>query len=386
VREIPLASLNRVVRVLEQLTASVAGPEADVAELVGQLFTSHDDLDAALVGAEESLTGLANRFDLDVESAAELKGLLVDYATRVAAELDRGAALAYQQLVALQSHFETLAATAVAASDARVLIERGALSASRGGRTADWRGLMAWFDPSAGRAARFGYRLVRALPGMHANLRRLHSSAGAVTSRARILAFARAAADPRWGTLVTNAALGDHSWRKLHGAADDADLPRPPSWRGGPTVEVPDLLRKTGTTGARGRAPAARQDDAAREVIAARRAARMAEHRAALREILAASPGAPLSDTAARVALRALLVAARAGSVGGRRVGEIDGLACTLVHTGVGAGVVAAPTWRAWVPGRVVVFHRPGMVPALSQVAAQADLDTRAVVVLHGAA
>ena len=52
----------------------------------------HDALDGALVGAKDVLAGLADRFDLDRDRTAELKGLLVDYATHVAVELRRGSA------------------------------------------------------------------------------------------------------------------------------------------------------------------------------------------------------------------------------------------------------------------------------------------------------
>lgn len=170
VREIPLSSLARVVDALDALAAGMPQRSVDAAELVGRLFVSHDHLDAALVGAEDGLTGLADRFDLDDESTAELKGLLVDYATRVAAELEHGAARAFRGLRLLRPRFAELANTAVAESDAQALIERGALTASHGGRVEDWEGLLGWFDPATGRSAQFALRLVRALPGMHANL------------------------------------------------------------------------------------------------------------------------------------------------------------------------------------------------------------------------
>ena len=79
-REIPLPSLARIVDSLEDLAPALNMPRRDdplIAELIGRLFTGHDDLDAALVGAEDSLAGLADRFDLDRDATAELKGLLV---------------------------------------------------------------------------------------------------------------------------------------------------------------------------------------------------------------------------------------------------------------------------------------------------------------------
>lgn len=164
-REIPLSSLARLVACLERLRDEPELDDAEAAELIGRLFTSHDDLDSALVGAEDALGGLADRFDLDEEHTTELKSLLVDYATRVAAELERGALRADAALSALRNRYPALAAVAVSTSDARSLIEAGALTASRGGRPEDWEGLRSWFDPSTGRAARFAMRLVRPCPG-----------------------------------------------------------------------------------------------------------------------------------------------------------------------------------------------------------------------------
>jgi hypothetical protein len=360
VREIPLSSLARVVEAAEALVASPdVGPET--AELVGRLFVNHDDLDSALVGAEDNLAGLVDRFDLNEESTAELKALLVGYATHVAVELGRGSGRAHRALSTLRGRFPDFAAAAVRASEARALIERGALGASRGGSVEDWNALLAWFDPDAGRAERFALRLVRALPGMHVNLRRLHTSSGTATNRSRALALARACAHPAHGTAVFLAALGDHPWRKLYGEAPDTDSPRVRSWRDSPRVDVPELLRLTGRVGARGRAPAARDDAAARSAVAQARARRMAEHAEAVREVLTASPRETLSDRAARVALAALMAATRAKSENGRRVGVRDGLGCTLVHTGSGAGTILAPSWRVLTPRRVPVFHQPGV-------------------------
>ncbi|GAA3439597.1 DUF2397 domain-containing protein [Kutzneria kofuensis] len=370
-REIPLSSLARVVTALEALAAIVpAGiPEttdvagADTVEHIGRLFISHDDLDAALVGAEDTLATLADRFDLGDEATSELKQLLVEYATRVAAELETGSARAHRALLTLVPYFEALADAAITASEARALIDRGALAASRGGRRSDWDGLVAWCDPATGRAARFALRLVRALPGMHANLRRLHASSSTATGRARALLLARACTDRTLGRAIFLAAVGDHPWRKLYDEADDDDLPRIPSWRDGPTVTVPDLLRATGRAGARGRPPAARDDTAARAEIDARRRERAAAHLDALREVLAASPGSPLSTAAARVALATLMAATRAPAGGpyrARRSAHRDGLACTLFHVPGQIAVLRAPAWRVWLPDRAMVFHPAG--------------------------
>jgi uncharacterized protein DUF2397 len=383
VREIPLAGLNRIVRGLERLRDDAV---PDVAELVGIVFVNHDDLDAALVGAEDALAGLTDRYDLDTDATAELRGMLVDYATRVAAELEDGAVLASHHLNVLRPRFVALAEAAVSASDARALIERGALVASRGGRVEDWEGLTAWFDPASGRAARFSMRLVRALPGMHVNLRRLHTSVGAATSRGRALRLAAACGHPELGTGVALAALGDHPWRKLYGESDDADLNRVPSWDAGPTAPTPELLMLTGRGGARGRIPAARDDSAARMAVEAARAQRTAEHAAAVAEVLGAAPGQRLSGRAAMVALDALRAAARGQAVEGVRTGVRDGLACTLVRAAaVPEGfAVGGPSWTVWTPGRTVHFHRPGVRPDLGPSPGQSDLEPVAPLVMGG--
>lgn len=363
VREIPLTSLQRIVVAAEALREACMRRDLQpdqVVEDIGRVFVSHDDLDASLVGAEDSLAGLADRFDLDDAAAGELKSLLVSYATRVAAELERGAARVFGALTALRPRFGDLAQLVVTGSDARTLIERGALSASRGGRVGDWDGLLTWFDPDAGRAARFAFRLVRALPGMHVNLRRLHSSAGTATSRARALLLAKACTHPTLGTAIFAAAVGDHPWRKLYGEADDEGLPRPPPWRDGPTVELPALLRSTGRAGARGTASAPRDDTEARAAVAEARARRVQRHHEALMEVLRARPGGPLSEPAARVALAALLEAVRAQPTAGRRTGVRDGLACSLYALPGAEGVISAPTWRVLTPHRVPLFHRAG--------------------------
>jgi uncharacterized protein (TIGR02677 family) len=383
VREIPIVSLNRIVTHLEQLAAVLGASEPATGRLdaasvdaVGTVFTSHDDLDAALVGAEDALMNLADRFDLDEERTNDLKGLLVDYATRVAAELDSGSARAATALTALRPWFALLAQAAVDASQARDLIAAGALSASRGGRVEDWEGLCAWFDARTGRAARFSLRLVRTLPSMHANLRRLHSSAGTASSRTRALSLARAVLTPEVGVQIFQAAVGDHSWRKLYGQADEDEAGRNPSWRAGPQVPVPTLLRTAGRSGPRGRGTAPRDDTAVKAQVAEARARRQAEHTAAVATVLAAVPGQQLDEAAARVALAALMTAARAGATGPRRTGISGGLACTLLYTGTGTGTLNAPTWRVLLPGRIPLFHEPGRRPSAAALTAVAGITT----------
>ena len=379
-REIPIRSLDLLVTNLEKLAGDLNGAfdpgtvAARHVETATIIFTSHDSLDAALVGAEDVLTGLADRFDLDDERTGELKGLLVEYAKRVADVLDSGSARAAAALDIMAPHFDVLAATMVTSSDASDLIAAGALTASRGGRAEDWVGLRGWCDAARGRAARFSLRLVYALPGMHANLRRLHSSSGTATNRTRALAFARAVLTDGIGTQLFQAAVGDHPWRKLYGTADEDDAGRNPSWRGGPKVPVPELLRTRGRSGPRGRGAAPRDDAAARAEVEASRTERRAVHEAALAEVLASVPGQTLSTPAARAALAALMATSRTAPQGARRMATVDGLSCTLVHIRQGVGVLAACSWRVFLPGRIPVFHQPGRKPNTVQLAALAAL------------
>jgi hypothetical protein len=150
-------------------------------------------------------------------------------------------------------------------------------------------------------------------------------------------------------------------------------------------VDVPELLRLTGRTGARGRLAAPRDDTAARAEVEQRRQRRREQHDTALREILAASPDAVLSEPAARLAMSALMAAARSGPAGLRRTASCDGLACTLFRVPGEAGALHAPAWRVWLPGRVPVFHRPGTA-AVPPPASAHDVELRALVVVEGAA
>lgn len=384
-REIPLQSLNQVVTGLEALAASSRRSDpAWVAGRVNEVFTAHDDLDASLVGAEDTLMGLAERFDLDDSATVELKRLLIGYATRVTVELDRGADRATRALLALAPDFDRLAELTVAASQASELIGRDLLAASKGGNRSDWEGLRRWFDPARGRAARFQSRMVRAIPTFHANLRRLHTAGESGTSRARALQLARACLDPELGPQLYLAALGDHSWRKLHGEADDPGAGRVVPWRDGPQVAVAAGLRSNGRTGVRGRAPAPLDDRAAREAVERARAERQTRHREHLREILAATPGQTMSVGAARVALATVMDAVRQSPRGDRRRASKDGLACTIFFTGQGAAVLRCPAWRVWLPGRVLVFHLPGarvqLADALPDPGGAVELETQEVV------
>ncbi len=386
-REIPLRSLNAVVISLEslaELDLDGTGTWAQVATLVNTLFTAHDDLDQALVGAADRLVDLIDRFDLEQDDTHELKRLLVDYATHVANELETGAARATASLSALRHRFAELATIAVHDSAATELITSGALVAARGGAVGDWDALAAWLHPTSGRARAFSLRLIRALPAMHSNLRRLHTSTGTATGRARALALAKACLDPTYGTAIFLAANGDHPWRKLHGETEDDGL-RLQSWHDAPRTDVPQMLRTTGRNGARGRNPAPKSDRGAREQVAARRSREQARHRAAVAEVLAATPGARLSRRAATVALASLMAAARTHASGrhGARYAAKDGLAVTLFRTPGSDGVIDAGTWRVLTPGRTAVFHRPGTRAALPTEPTAADADERAVLLVR---
>lgn len=375
-REIPMQSLNAVVLALEALArADEASEQVWVRARVNEVFTAHDDLDSSLVGAEDTLMSLADRFDLNDDRTGELKTLLVGYATRIAVELDKGADRALIALRHLAGRYKELARATVEGSAAADLIGRDLLAASKGGDVADWQGLAAWFDPMSGRSARFQARMVQAIPTFHANLRRLHTAGESGTSRARALLLARACLDPNRGAQVFLAALGDHAWRKLHGEADDPGAGRVPHWRDGPQVVVPAGLRSHGKAGVRGRAAAPLDDSAARLAVARAREERLTRHRERLREVLAAGPGDELSDGAARVALAALMDAVRQTGIGGRRRATRDGLACTVVWTGVGAGLLRAPSWRVWLPERAVLFHSPSLSVVAEQVRVSSPVD-----------
>lgn len=387
VREIPISALNLLVTNLEDVAAELSTEAAHPAAIGGHvdavttIFTSHDSLDSALVGAEDELKTLANRFDLDDESASDLKGILVGYATRIASELTTGSARAAAALDRLRGHYDTLAAASVSSPEARELIAAGALRASRGGRVEDWVKLREWCDPSTGRAERFTRGLIRALPTMHANLQRLHTSSGTATNRTRAISLARAVLDPTVGAQVFQAAVGDHSWRKLYGTADEDDAGRNPSWRGGPGVAVPELLRIRGRSGPRGRGTEPRNDRATRAEVEALRQRRQVQHDAAVREVLAWAPGTELSEPAARVALESLMAATRASANNGRRTATAGGLSCTLIRVHTDVGVLRAALWQVVVPGRVLLFHLRGQRPNPEQatdVAPVPDTDTTA--------
>ena len=307
-REIPLQSLKTVVNALEAL----ARPDTSTADewtsaRINEIFIAHDDLDGLLVGSEETLIKLSDRFDLDTNNTVEFKSILVNYATRIAAELERNSARAAHALARLAPEFPRLAQLTVEQSAAADLIRRDLLSASKGGNVRDWQALAEWFDPLVGRSARFNSRMVLAIPTFHANLRRLHTAGESGTSRSRALTLARAC---------------------LHEEIDDT---------------------------------------AAREEVELKRVHRQVMHRKYLKEILAAKPGAILSDGAARVAYKTLCKAARRPVRDGRREADREGLACSLFRTETATGVLRAPSWSVWLPGREMVFHvpkTPAAVPA----------------------
>ncbi|MFD5898666.1 DUF2397 family protein [Streptomyces sp. NPDC060366] len=364
-REIPLDGLARIHGALSGLAGGQELREAEVSGLAGQVFVEHDFLDAALVGQADMLARLAHRFDLAPQATVELKQLIVEYATHVVVHMDRAVALIHQQLLGLRPRFGDLAQARQGQSHAGPLVERGVLAPARGLRVADWEQLLAWFSPGTGKAARFGLQLVRAIPMMHANLRRDQSVSGPGTMRSKALSLAVACQSPRYGQAVLRASLGDHPWTKLHTSAEgENEGVGVVSWHEGPRVPALALLRATGQSGPRGRvAPRKSRKEAAR-VAAAQRAQRQAELRAAAAEVLAGA--GPLSDRACRAALKAVVAAVQAAECGGCRTGRAGEVGCTLTVEEGAVGRVEGYRWSVLVPGRRVVFHPPvgaGRVP-----------------------
>ncbi|MFJ1610411.1 DUF2397 family protein [Streptomyces sp. NPDC088253] len=352
-REIPLDGLARIGEALKALQGEAVAP-GDLVKLAGQAFVEHDQLDASLVGQADMLARLADRFDLDSEGTAELKQLIVAYATHVVVHLDREVVAIHAQLVRLRPRFAELAAVCRAQSRARALVARGVLAASRGAQEGDWEQLLSWFAPASGRCARFALQLVRAIPMMHANLRRQQSAAGPGTLRAKTLSLAAACRDARRGEAVFRASLADRPWVKLHTCAE-GEAGEVVSWHAGPRVPALAMLRASGRSGPRG-AVAPRRDraEAAREVALERERIR-AGQRAAVAEVLAGV--FPLSDRACRVALQAVMAAARGAEAGGVRAGRAGGVGCVLTAVEGALGRVDGVSWSVLVPGREVAFH-----------------------------
>jgi hypothetical protein len=52
--------------------------------------------------------------------------------------------------------------------------------------------------------------------------------------------------------------------------------------------------------------------------------------------------------------------------------------------TGVGAGVLRAPSWTVWLPGRAIVFHTPAEQPDVAP-SATAEPDAPVTIRIEGA-
>ncbi|MFE6631675.1 DUF2397 family protein [Streptomyces rochei] len=354
-REIPMDGLSRIHQALRAMHGEQT-PVATLSELAGQVFVEQDHLDGALVGQADMLAKLADRFNLDLRATGELKQLILEYATHVVVHLDAAVARIHAELVRLRPRFGEIAAARRGQSAAGALVARGVLAPARGLRAADWEQLLGWFSPSTGKAARYGLQLVRAIPMLHANLLRHQSVGGPVTLRARALSLAVACQDPRYGRAVLDHALADRPWTKLHTVAE-GDTAEVVSWHEGPRVAALAMLRATGQSSARGAVTGRKPRDDSEAVQ--RRAERQARHGAAVAEVLA--QGGPLSEEACRLALRAVMAAARAPEGPGGRTGQAEGIGCTLVAA-AGTGRVEGVRWSVLVPGRSVLFHLPAAV------------------------
>ncbi|MGW3387348.1 DUF2397 family protein [Streptomyces cinereoruber] len=352
-REVALDGLARIRDALTALQGEDVAPQ-EVAKLAGQVFVEHDQLDASLVGQTDMLARLADRFDLDAQGTGELKQLIVEYATHVVVHLDREVVAVHGLLTGLRPRFAVLAAGCGAQSRAGALVARGVLAPSRGAQRGDWEQLLSWFAPASGRAWRFGQQLVRAIPMMHANLRRQQSVVGPGTLRAKALSLAAACRDTERGEAVFRASVADRPWVKLHTCAEGEDG-RVVAWHEGPRVPALAMLRTSGQSSPRGpAAPRRERGEAAREVARERERVE-AERRAAAAEVLAGV--FPLTDRACRLALRAVMAAARGTEAGGVRVGHWDGVSCTLTAARGVVGRVEGVAWSVLVPGRQVAFH-----------------------------
>ncbi|WP_330481496.1 DUF2397 family protein [Streptomyces sp. NBC_00724] len=355
-REIALDGLARIVDSLGRLDDGGALAAADAAVLAGGVFVEHDHLDAALVGQADLLAELAHRFDLGAEDTVELKGLLVDYATHVVVHLDRAVVLVHHRLKQLRPRFAELAGTMRGQSRAGALVARGVLTPARGHRVEDWEQLLGWFSPGTGKAARFGLQLVRAIPMMHINLRRHQSAAGPGSLRAKALSLAVGCQDPQYGQAVLRASLGDHPWMKLHTVAEAEDG-EAVSWHEGPRVPALAMLRATGQSRPRGKVTGRRPREEVAQVLSLQREQRRAAQEAAVAEVLAGRQ--PLSESACRAALKAVIAAVRTPEAEGLRTGSADGLGCTLTAGASGTGRVDGERWSVLLPGRSVGFHLP---------------------------
>jgi hypothetical protein len=376
-REIPVDGLSRIHQALTALQGGQT-PEASLSELAGQVFVEHDHLDGALVGQADMLAQLADRFDLNLRATGELKQLILEYATHVVVHLDTAVARIHAELVRLRPRFAELAATRRGQSAAGALVARGVLAPARGLRAADWEQLLQWFSPGTGKAARYGLQLVRALPMLHANLQRHQSLGGPATLRARALSLAVACQDPRSGRAVLDHALADRPWTKLHTVAE-GDAGEMVSWHEGPRVAALAMLRATGQSSPRG-AVTGRKPRDDREAVR-RRAERQARHGAAVAEVLAG--GGPLTEDACRLALRAVMAAARAQEGPGGRTGQAGGIGCTLVAA-AGTGRVEGVRWSVLVPGRRVLFHSPDAVAAARVPAGRQAAPAEVAVLVEG--
>ncbi|MER5619322.1 DUF2397 family protein, partial [Streptomyces sp. NPDC002215] len=283
-REVALDGLARIRDALTALQGEALGAQ-EVAKLAGQVFVEHDQLDASLVGQADMLARLADRFDLDAEGTGELKQLIVEYATHVVVHLDREVVAVHGLLMGLRPRFALLAAGCGSQSRAGALVARGVLAPSRGAQCGDWEQLLSWFAPASGRAWRFGLQLVRAIPMMHANLRRQQSVVGPGTLRAKALSLAAACRDRERGEAVFRASLADRPWAKLHACAEGEDG-EVVSWHEGPRVPALAMLRSSGQSGPRGAVtPRRDRGEAAREVACERERVE-AERRTAAAEVL----------------------------------------------------------------------------------------------------
>ena len=344
-RAVDLNHLQTVVRALETLADDIYMSDTAFAENISTLFTSHEQLDAALIGAADTLSALMIRFDLDDDGAAELRGMLNAYSTSLQYELDMATDRGHKALTKIRPNFPLLADRYASVSVGADLVASGTLIGQRGTVVDHWRTLDHWMDPRDGRAERFNRDMRRAVPTFVTNVRRLLETNRGST-RDRAIALAKAAGDATHAAALFATATGDHSWTKFaHISIDEPQSAPYPSWEHGALVPLPRFTKHGAATGGRGRTAGPRDDSAARAQARAEREAELAASSDAAVAAIEIGMGSQLPDAAARLVLAA--INAGVGSDETLSGMDEDSLVLVVQQAAPGArSLLIAPTWK----------------------------------------